>query len=680
MPRGSNAALRLRVLGEFSLGTDGKDVAVPGQRCRALLAFLACHPGKPQSREKLAALLWGERFDEQARQSLRQALAALRRILGDAVVAADRNEVELRNGFSSDVGEFLVLLASRQPSQLRQAIALYDGELLSGFNLRQPSFADWLAGERARLRDLALGALETLMDGAGEAPADLITLAQRAISLDPYREQAHRHLMRSLALAGRRNEALTHYRQLVGTLQADLGVQPDAATRSLFEALRTGSPVDSRSAAGGSTGTVPAATDKPAIAVLPFENIGGDASMDRLADGITADIITDLARFRGLDVIARNSTAVYKGKSVDMRQIGRELDVRYVVEGSIQRRGEQIRVTAQLVDAATGASLWSERWDRPDRDVFATQTEVAVQVAATLGGMGGSAVITGEEIRRARRRPPASLTAYDYYLLANEGRTHFTRESIFGGIEAATKAISLDPALGRAYVARAWLNYISAHYGVELEAAMEGMAADAQRALALDPHDAEARVAFAFYLSGRGRFTESEAQIRTALQANPANAQVLVVASAMQAVNGKPEEAVELADKVMRLDPWMTAENLNCVKDAYYYGRRFEDVIAVVSRIPLNARGKGARLLLTLSYALLGREKEMAQARAELLAAYPSISAELLLNQDWVYARTQEENFLLEGFRAAGLPLCASAADLAGIGNARRLPECAAPG
>jgi TolB-like protein/tetratricopeptide (TPR) repeat protein len=686
LPAQSHADLRLRLLGTFSLSSAGQEIVVPGLRSRALLAFLACNAEKTYTREKLVGLLWGERFEEQARQSLRQTLTALRKIVSSDLIDTDRSDVGLKETFSSDVGRFLSLLATGDRDRLREAVSLYRDDLLAGFSLEAPAFMDWLATERARLRDLALGALETLMEPAdGDvAPAQLLELAQRALSIDPYREQAHRQLLRALALAGRRNDALMHYRQLERLLQSDLGVQPEAATREVLEVVRSDT-ISDRYQHGTelrppdqSRPHSPLLEDKPAIAVLPFDNIGGDAAMSRLADGITADIITDLGRFRDVDVIARNSTAVYKGKPVDVRRIGRDLNVHYVLGGSIQRYAQQIRVSAQLIDASTGGTLWSNRWDRPDRDIFAVQTEVAEQVAATLGGTHGSSAITAEEIRKAKRRPPESLTAYDYYLLANEGRTLFTRESIARGIEAATKAIAIEPTLGRAYVARAWLNYITVHCGADVEAAMQAMEADALRGLELDPYDPEARVALAFYLTGRGRFAECEAQSRAALQANPSNPQVLVVAAAMFAWCGKPDEAGELADKVMRLDPWMTPENLNCVKDAYFFGRRFQDAIAVVSRIPKDARGRGSRLMLTLSYALLGRSDEAERARAELLAAYPSISAELLLNQDWVSARPEEESLLLEGFRAARLPLCASDAELAAIPNARRLPECAA--
>src|SRR5262245_13025194 len=253
--------------------------------------------------------------------------------------------------------------------------------------------------------------------------------------------------------------AFDHIKSKVKVGFDDIGPQ---SLKNIAELVRAYRVTDTPAVLGANTKP---ASDKPAIAVLPFDNKGGDEVTARLADGITEDIITDLARFRDLDVIARNSTAVYKDKAIDVRQIGRELNVGYVLEGSIQRQGTQFRVTAQLIDTATGAHVWSERWDRPDQDIFAVQTELAAEGAGTRGGMSGSSAITAEEIRKAKRRPPASLTAYDYYLLAAEGRALFTKESVIRGREAATKAITLDPNFGRAYVARAWLNYITVQYG-----------------------------------------------------------------------------------------------------------------------------------------------------------------------------------------------------------------------
>ena len=166
--------------------------------------------------------------------------------------------------------------------------------------------------------------------------------------------------------------------------------------------------------------SAPSLPDKSSVAVLPFDNIGTDPKWDRLADGITEDIITDLSHSKDLIVIARNSTEGYKGKPIDIRQIGRDLDVKYVLEGSIQSMGDQIRVTAQLIEADSGGQVWSERYDRPVDDLFAVQNEVTQKIAATLGVSQGA--VAEAERRLLRRKPPANLSAFDTYLLAGGSR------------------------------------------------------------------------------------------------------------------------------------------------------------------------------------------------------------------------------------------------------------------
>ena len=185
--------------------------------------------------------------------------------------------------------------------------------------------------------------------------------------------------------------------------------------------------------------------------MLPFDNLGGDEATGRLADGITEDIITDLARFQDLDVIARNSTEVYKGKPADVRQVGKELSVGYVLEGSIQRQADQVRVTAMLIDAESGAHVWTERWDRPAGDVFAVQAEIADDAAARIGGWG---LVQQADHAKARRKPPGSLTAYDLTVLAREAKQKYTKEQSEEAIRLATRAIEVDPSYARAYVTR----------------------------------------------------------------------------------------------------------------------------------------------------------------------------------------------------------------------------------
>jgi TolB-like protein len=187
----------------------------------------------------------------------------------------------------------------------------------------------------------------------------------------------------------------------------------------------------------------PSLPDKPSIAVLPFDNIGDDPQWERFADGITEDIITDLSHSKDLIVIARNSTAVYEGKPVDIRQIGGDLRVKYVLEGSIQSMGEQIRVTAQLIEAASGSNIWSERYDRPVDDLFAVQNDVTQRIAATLGGYEGA--VAEAERSLLRRKPPANLSAFDTYLLAMEAKHKVTKESLTEAEGLFRKALDLDP-------------------------------------------------------------------------------------------------------------------------------------------------------------------------------------------------------------------------------------------
>ena len=200
----------------------------------------------------------------------------------------------------------------------------------------------------------------------------------------------------------------------------------------------------------------PGVVARGSLAVLPFANLAGDEATGRLADGLTEDIITDLSRHRTMDVIAHNSTEVYKGKAVDVRQVGRDLNVRYVLEGSVQREGDQIRVTAQLIDAASNAHLWSERWDRPSKDFFAVQSDIADQLGNRLGGGG---VILNADTAAARRSRPENFTAYELFLAGRREHVLFTQEGTKNAIELLERAVAADPSLSRAWSELSFARY-----------------------------------------------------------------------------------------------------------------------------------------------------------------------------------------------------------------------------
>jgi TolB-like protein/class 3 adenylate cyclase/Tfp pilus assembly protein PilF len=418
----------------------------------------------------------------------------------------------------------------------------------------------------------------------------------------------------------------------------------------------------------------PPPAHRPAIAVLPFDNLGGDEATGRLADGITEDIITDLARFRDLDVIARNSTAAYKGAPVDIRQVGKQLNVGYVLEGSIQRQGGTVRVTGQLIDARTGAHVWSERWDRPAEDVFAVQTEVAEKVAAAVGGDLTMGQIARAELQRAKRRRPNDLTAYDYFQLGKESKA--TVSNIDQGIDYLTRAVTLDPQLARAYSVRAWLHNFAIMFGVDAATGLKQMVADAEKAVALDPQDCESLGTLAFARIYQSRWAEAEQQFRTSVEMCPANSHALILAAAGFAFIGKAAEGAQLADRALRLDPRMTPANLQGVHDAYYMAQRYEDTIDVVMRMPEEHRARSSWVFLAVSYARLGRTEEAAEAKTKLLRAFPTVSAERILNEDYVFARQEDEDLFVDGFRVAGLPVCMTVDEIRGMPGARPRAEC----
>jgi tetratricopeptide (TPR) repeat protein len=198
---------------------------------------------------------------------------------------------------------------------------------------------------------------------------------------------------------------------------------------------------------------------------------------------------------------------------------------------------------------------------------------------------------------------------------------------------------------------------------------------DAEKAVALDPQDAESLATLAFARIYQGRYGEAENALRTSVEMSPANSHVLILAAAGLAYLGKAEEGAVFADRALRLDPRMTPANLTGAKDAYFMARRHEDTIAAVTRMPEEQRTRDAWVFLAASYARLGKEPELAATRTKLLRAFPTVSAERMLNEDYTFATKEAEDLFVEGFRAAGLPVCLGAEELAAFANPKRLPE-----
>jgi DNA-binding SARP family transcriptional activator len=317
------AVIELTLLGGFGARcVSGQVIELPGQKDRALLAILALHPGTTFTRDKLVGLLWSDRADKQARDSLKHSLNCLRQRLrpaGEPIILTDRHSVTLDPAaVAVDVAVFEQLLSDHTPETLERAVALYQGDLLDGFAVQDPGFEDWLVGERQRLRRSVEEALTRLMEYS-TAPAAKDRAAKAArhlLLLDPLREVACRILMQLEADHGQTSQALKIYETLRSKLHRELGVRPEPATVKLYETIRLRRGVVTLAASDLSpteltAGAAPMCAEsspppKRLIAVLPFKNLSGDPEQEYFADGITEDIIIDLSKVSALDVLSRS--------------------------------------------------------------------------------------------------------------------------------------------------------------------------------------------------------------------------------------------------------------------------------------------------------------------------------------------------------------------------------------
>ncbi len=292
--------------------------------------------------------------------------------------------------------------------------------------------------------------------------------------------------------------------------------------------------------------------ERPSIAVLPFDDMSADADQEFLADGIVEDVITELSRFRSLTVIARNSTFAYRGAATDVRRIGEALGARYVVEGSVRRGGSRLRVTAQLIEAATGAHVWADRWDRTLDDLFELQDELTQAIVTAVEPELGA-----HERRLARARPTEALTAWEMLQRAAAAYYRFTPASIDEAIELAGRASSIDPEFASALALRARALIARSFSPDRVEGDLEAGLAAAQAGVALDPRSDETLNALGFGLSVAGRTGEAATALEQAGRLNPNNVSVRLHAAvnALHPSVARPAEALEDVQRALRLSP-----------------------------------------------------------------------------------------------------------------------------
>ena len=328
----------------------------------------------------------------------------------------------------------------------------------------------------------------------------------------------------------------------------------------------------------------PTLPDKPSIAVLPFTNMSGDPEQEYFADGIAEDIITALSRFPSLFVIARNSSFTYKGRAVDVKQVGRELGVRYVLEGSVRKAGNRIRVTAQLIEATTGTHVWADRYDRELADIFAVQDEITTAVTVAI-----APAIADAELQRAMRKPPGSLDAWGAYQRGLWHLGQFNADHTILAERFFEQAIELDPAFAGGYsgLAAAQLQAANTFMQRDLAETLRSAETLAREAVSRDGADADALTCLGRVLGTQGDYEGALAAIEQAIALNPNLAIAHGTLGGMLVFSGQPEKGLVALEHGIRLDPRHPRAGvlLNQVVIGLYFLRDYEGAVEAARRV-----------------------------------------------------------------------------------------------
>jgi adenylate cyclase len=393
--------------------------------------------------------------------------------------------------------------------------------------------------------------------------------------------------------------------------------------------------------------------DKPSIAVLPFQNMSDDPEQEYFADGMVEEITTALSRFKWLFVIARNSSFTFKGTSVDIKEVRRRLGVRYVLEGSVRKASGKVRITGQLIDAATGAHLWADRFERDLTDVFALQDEVTVAVVSAI-----QPKLLQTEIAMAARRRPENLTAYDLFLRAMQQFYLATREGEAEALQLARRALELDPRFSSvaALAGACHMHNVLWGYTIDPQFDREEAIRLLRLALSLDDGDPETLAWAAFisaYMVG-DREREFEMADR-AVALNPNSFIAWNFRGWVYRNAGRPEDAIQSFERAIRMSPVdpLLHRSFAGIGYAFIELRRFDEAIAAGKKaLHLNPSFSATHRCLASAFGHLGRDKEAHEAAARLLEVDPGFTISA-----WI-ARGGQSNakLLIEGLRKAGLP------------------------
>ena len=661
---GSGKKFDLTLLGGFDRrAPEGKPIELPTRKCELLLSYLAMPAGRQHSRDKLAGFFWGDRGDEQARGSLRKALSALRAALGPDALSVDRDSVAVRKDALVVDAEELAMLASDSEVGPVWPDSFRYGEFLDIKPSASAEFEDWLSFERARCRNLAQAVLEKLAGrlAAAGMHSEAQSTGQRLLAVDNLREESHRLLMRLYAEAGERSRALAQFQACRDLLKRELGVEPSLETVRLSREISTDAPA----AAGADTAIEPQGAPAQAtawpterrrglsIAVLPFSGQAAD-EQDFVANGLSQDIITELSRQKDFLVIAPQSSFVYGAGARTASVAASELDVRYILSGSVRRAGGRLRVTAQLIDAAGDRCVWAERYDRPAEDVFEVQDEVVTRIIATV-----DAQVRATEREGAARKRPENLDAWELFHRGMWHAYRFTRQDMEAAQGHFRSAIALSPTFSLPHAGLAYVCFASVTWNFATDVAtMLGKGIwFAEAAIALDETEPIAHFVLGRLCTYTGDADRATRHLTTAIELSPSFAPAYFGMAEKYFWSGQPADALMNVKQATRLNPKDPLSSMFMTLSSfchYWLGDFAAAELAARQAMALNARETWSRLGLAVALVELGRRDE---ARA-VIAEARSLNAKLsVASFDAIVGRVPEElrNRVYVRLREAGL-------------------------
>lgn len=650
--------LQLTLFGGFAAGC-GLDhlVRISSRKNQALLAFLALQPGRRHAREQLADLLWSE--GEQGRNSLRQALTALRKDLASVEpfpVAVEGEALSVPEGaVEVDVIAFERHARSDDIDDLKIAAALYRGDLLAGLALGASDFMEWLAPERSRLRELAIDLYLRLIPRLGGAEA--LAAAERLVALDPLRDTGQRLLMALLAEQGESDLGLRQYRDYAEALKRELGLQPSPAIQALQKQIASGAfPIPEQSPRKDSA-RAPRFGVKHSVAVLPFENRGADPAQQALCDLLSGEIADDLSRIANAHVIAGAATEHYRGAAVDVRGIGADLGVGYVMQGSIHRLGDRLRASAQLCETVRGHYIWADQYDCGNAEFPDLQETIAKAIAASSETR---MTLAGRD--RVPRAAPETLSFHD--LLARGFSLLYDEQpdSLLEVLALAERAVALQPVEPRAHelLGYAFVQRIAAR-AVDFDPALAARGVELARAFArMAPANEWSHLLLARARIETGDLEAALADCERALEINPSAAFAHARRGECYALLGRSAEALQAIAAAQQLDPRAPERYRRDFTIALAHFAAGDDAAAY------GEAGRAARwrpdytradLLLAAVAMALGHRSEAAAALARCRLRYPDLRADAVMPRVMpAFARAADRARLTRMLVEAGLP------------------------